>query len=59
MGLLDILFEDETKKKQNEENLYGLDEWEKEKVKKENYDPWNFEEEDLEEDDYYNEDDSE
>ena len=31
---------------------YGLEE-----VKKGNYDPWNFEEEDLEEDDYYSEDD--
>lgn len=57
MGLLDILFEDDTKKK-NKENPYGLDEWEKDIVKKENYDPWNFEEEDLEEDDYYNEDES-
>ena len=30
---------------------------EKEEVRKGNYDPWNFEEEDLEEDDYYYEDD--
>ena len=30
--------------------------WEKEEVKKGNYDSWNFEEEDLEEDDYYYED---
>lgn len=28
----------------------------KEEIKKGNYDPWNFEEEDLEEDDYYYED---
>lgn len=35
----------------------GLEDWQKEEVKKGNYDPWNFEEEDLEDDDYYNEDD--
>ena len=35
---------------------YGLEEWEKEEVKKGNADPWNFEEEDLEDDDFYNED---
>ena len=38
-------------------DAYGLEDWQKEEVKKGNYDPWNFEEEDLEEDDYYNEDD--
>lgn len=36
---------------------YGLEEWQKEEVKKGNADPWNFEEEDLEDDDFYNEDD--
>ena len=36
---------------------YGLNKNEKEEVKKGNQDPWNFEEEDLEDDDYYNEDD--
>lgn len=36
---------------------YGLDEQQREEVKKGNYDPWNFEEEDLEDDDYYYEDD--
>ena len=35
---------------------YGLEDWQKEEIKKGNYDPWNFEEE-LEDDDYYNEDD--
>lgn len=35
---------------------YGLEEWEKEEVKKGNEDIWNFEEEDLEDDDYYSED---
>ena len=32
---------------------YGLEEWQKELVKKGEYEPWNFEEEVLEEDDYY------
>lgn len=36
---------------------YGLDEQQREEVKKGNYDPWGFEEEDLEDDDYYYEDD--
>ena len=38
-------------------NDYGLENWEKEQVKKGENDPWNFEEEDLEDDDYYSEDD--
>jgi hypothetical protein len=36
----------------------GLEDYEKEEVKKGNYDPWNFEEEELDEDDYYYEDDN-
>lgn len=36
---------------------YGLEDWQKDLVKKGDYEPWNFEEEDLEEDDYYYEDD--
>lgn len=35
---------------------YGLEDWQKEEVKKGNYDPWNFEEEELEDDDYYSDD---
>ena len=35
----------------------GFDETKAKEVKKGNYDPWNFEEEDLEDDDYYSEDD--
>ena len=34
-----------------------LEEWQKDEVKKGNYDSYNFEEEELEEDDYYSEDD--
>lgn len=38
---------------------YGLNNWEKELVKKGSYSPWNFEESDeLEEDDYYYEDEN-
>ena len=67
MGLFD-----KDKKKKDDQNLglfsfinensdkdlddYGLEEWEKEEVKKGNHDPWNFEEEETEDDDYYNED---
>lgn len=37
--------------------LGGLLDHEIDEVQKGNYEPWNFEEEDLEEDDYYSEDD--
>lgn len=53
MGLLDLLFgTDDDKKKEDETifNLFWLDDNQKKEVKKGNYDPWNFEEEDLEED---------
>lgn len=56
-----------TRDKDEEENVsgytdeelddYGLEDWQKDLVKKGEYNPWNFEEEDLEEDDYYYEDD--
>ena len=37
---------------------YGLAEWQKELVRKGDYEPWNFEESgELDEDDYYYEDD--
>ena len=35
----------------------GLEEWQKEEVRKGNQDVFNFEEEELEDDDYYSEDD--
>ena len=39
-------------------DMYALTDWQKEEVRKGNYDPWNFEEDgELEEDDYYYEDD--
>ena len=64
MGLFELLFGTDTKEQKNnseytdkELDSYGLEDWQKEEVKKGNYDPWNFEEEELEEDDYYSEDD--
>ena len=74
MGILDLLKsiseigeedkkkkEEEEKKKQEEEmKTLDLEEWEKEKVRKGEADPWNFDydvdEEDAEDDDYYGED---
>lgn len=57
----DVQDENEKKKQQQKEKemkAYELEEWQKELVRKGEYDPWNFEEDgDLEEDDYYNEDD--
>ena len=57
----DVQYENEKKKQQQKEKemeAYELEEWQKELVRKGEYDPWNFEEDgDLEEDDYYNEDD--
>ena len=35
----------------------GLDEWQKNLVRKGDFEPFNFEEEDLDEDDYYHDDD--
>ena len=38
------------------EDNYGLEDWQKELVKKGKYNPWNFEEEELEDDDYFKDD---
>lgn len=43
-------------KLEREMKAYGLSEEEKRLVRSGQYDPWNFEEEELEEDDYYFED---
>lgn len=60
-GLFSFMNEEQEKNNseytEEELDAYGLEDWQKEEVKKGNYDPWNFEEEDLEEDDYYSEDD--
>lgn len=61
------MFDEKDRKKDNEKfGLFSfmndnneLNEEQKEEIKKGNYDPWNFEEEDLEDDDYYFEDDKE
>ena len=43
-------------KLEKEMDIYGLEDWQKEEVRNGNYDPWSFEEEDLEEDDYFHDD---
>ena len=44
-------------KLEKEMDAYGLEDWQKDLVRKGEYEPWNFDEEDLEEGDYYYEDD--
>ena len=48
------------KNKKKEENIdnYDLEDWQKELVDDGSYEPYNFEEEELEDDDYYSEDDN-
>ena len=46
--------QDDNKKDNND-----LEDWQKELVKENKYDSFNFEEEELEDDDYYSEDDNE
>ena len=50
---------DNGKKQEQDKRLfdYGLDSNERKAIRQEQYDYWNFDEEDLEEDDYYVEDD--
>ena len=60
-SLLDVLTDNKRYKDQDytddELNEFGLTDWEKDEVKKGNQDPWDFEEDDQDEDSYYNEDD--
>ena len=59
MGLFDLLKsidEEDDDLEQRMEDA-GLEEWQKEEVRKGNQDVFNFEEEELEDDDYYSEDD--
>lgn len=53
------LFDDDVNNKKQEKGFfnYGLDSNERKAMKRDDYDYWNFDEEDLEEDDYYVEDD--
>lgn len=53
LNILDILFGN----KSNEEDNKELESWQQDLVKKGSYDSTSFEEEDLEDDDYYFEDD--
>jgi len=53
LNILDILFGN----KSNEEDNQELESWQQDLVKKGSYDSTSFEEEDLEDDDYYFEDD--
>ena len=49
---------DKKSKREKEMDKYGLEPWQKELVRKGQYEPWNFEESgELEEEDYYYEDD--
>ena len=71
MGLISILLgldkalkdnekEEKQKRLEKEMNWHHFDDYEKEEVRKGNYDVYNFEDsldEDLDEDDYYSEDD--
>ena len=60
MGFFDILnsvgVDDKDDDLEERMEEAGLEEWEKEEVRKGNQDIFNFEEEDLEDDDYYSED---
>lgn len=60
-SLLDVLTDNKRYKDPDytgdELNEFGLTDWEKDEVKKGNQDPWDFEEDDQDEDSYYNEDD--
>lgn len=49
--------EDYNEELETEMDAYDLEDWQKDLVREGRYNPWNFGEEDLEEDDYYYEDD--
>ena len=61
LGFFAFLEEQEKREKrrklEQEMENNNLEEWQKELVRNGDYDPTSFEEEDLEEDDYYSEDD--
>ena len=57
MGFFDILDSNQDNDLEKKMDEAGLEEWEKEEVRKGNQDIFNFEEEELEDDDYYSEDD--
>lgn len=49
-------FMNEESDKDNDDNN-ELTDWQKEEIKKGNYDPWDFEEDDVDDDSFYSEDD--
>ena len=57
IGLNESSIQSKSSTLKKEMDNYGLEEWQKDLVRKKEYNPWNFEEEDLEDDDYYYEDD--
>ena len=62
MGLFEDMFINDPNKSdreytEEELDAYGLDEDEKEEVRNGNYDPWNFDDDEIEDDDYYSEED--
>lgn len=53
-GMFNFMIEESDK--DNDDNN-ELTDWQKEEIRKGNYDPWDFEEEDVDDDSYYSEDD--
>ena len=53
-GMFSFMNEESDKDKDDNNELT---EWQKEEIKKGNYDPWDFEEDDVDDDSYYSEDD--
>ena len=49
-------FDSDNEELEERMNNLDLEDWQKEEVRNGNYDPWSFEEEDLEEDDYFHDD---
>lgn len=56
-GLFLFMNDEDNELPSEELDNLGLSEFQKEEVKKGNYDTWNFDEEELEDDDFFNEDD--
>jgi len=59
MCLIWSLFKKCNAENNNQEDSYNLEDWQEDLVDKGLYDPWNFDENELEEDDCYYEDDEE
>lgn len=56
-GLFTFMNDEDNELSSEELDDLGLSEFQKEELKKGNYDSWNFDEEELEDDDFFNEDD--